>query len=137
MCTKAITRVATVLLVVGACLGGCDTAPARIKPDPVLDYPQKVALEGLDKAVVAARPIVTPSTADRPMQVSVPLRSIVDGRALNVQYKFEFFDQNGRPLRTNLGWRFQKLEPRVQVFLEGNALETKAVDWRLQVRPAR
>ena len=55
----------------------------------------------------------------------------------NVQFRYEYFDRHGRPLESNQGWRFQRVDALAQVFLDGNALETTAWDWRLHVRPAR
>ena len=126
-------------LAAAACLAGCSTAPHVIKTDelPLESYPQMVVAEGLHRGIVATRPIVTASTDEKPMRVTVPTRSIHDSKPLHVQYKFEFFDKDMRPLRSNLGWKFITLAPRIQVFLEGNALETSAADWRLQVRPAK
>ena len=120
-------------------LSGCSTDPPGMRSDEfaIADYPRLVAVEGLDKAVVASKPIVTPGTDDKPMRVTVPVRSLHLGGPLNVQYRFRFMGADGRPLASNVGWRFVRLEPKVQVFLDGNALETSAADWRLEVRPAR
>jgi len=131
--------IAGVFCIVMGVLAGCTKPPAAMRQDRLEaeDYPQKVALEGLHRAVVVGDPIVTPSTADIPMRVTVPVRSVHSGAALNVQYRFEFFGPDKRPLRSNLGWKFISLEPRVQMFLEGNAMEAAAADWRLILRPAR
>jgi len=123
----------------GTALTACDTvkAPATLRTDPLGGaYPQNVALEGLHKYVVVEQPIVDPPTENRPLNVTVPLRSIIDGQ-VRIQYRFEFLDRRGRPLKSSSGFKYAAIEPRTQVFLQSNALDTNAVDWRLLVRPAR
>lgn len=122
---------------------GCQTdltkAPASGRMDmlQLKDYPQIAVQPTLDEALVFATAVVDPSTADRPMHVRVPVRSIHDTGGLNIQYRFEFLDNRNLSLRTNSGWRFLHLTPRIQTDLEGAALETKASDWRLEVRAAK
>ena len=41
------------------------------------------------------------------------------------------------PLNENPDWRFLKLPSRNQRFLSGFAREQSAVDWRLEIRPAK
>ena len=112
-------------------------APHAMRTDPLgAAYPQHVAMEGLHKALVVDRPIVDPSTETRPMQVTVPVRSVVE-EPIHVQYRFEFRDDRGRPLRSNTGWRFATIAPRTRAYFESNALETAASDWGLTIQPAR
>ncbi len=119
--------------------GGCDTvkAPAAVRPDPLpaRAYPKQVAIHGLAQGLASGKPTVTGPTEGEPLRVSVPLRSTAD-KPLNVQYQFRFFDKNGRPTHQS-GWRFLNIPPRVKRVVEANAMDTKAVDWRLEVRPAR
>lgn len=137
-------RASCVILTVGLMLGGCAAkdplmAPAQPRNDPLpaSAYPQLVTLEGLDEGLGFWPPIVEPSTPERPMDVTVPVRSMVD-YPLNVQYRFEFLDDLGRPLRSNIdGWGFIHMEPRLRVVLRGNAIGDDARDWRLYLRPAR
>lgn len=123
----------------------CDEVKAPHGPGvdllPASQYP-KIAAEGkpLSRALRFGAPVVTPSTPSKPMQVTVPIRSLDDEKALNVQYRFEFFDAAGRPLGDDGGrgnWRYVRLDPRIQVFLSDAALDTAAVDWRLTLQPAR
>lgn len=132
--------VATVLFSLLAA-GGCtnEGPPAAGRGDQLAPgaYPQIVALEKLDNVLRFSRPIVDPSEDGRPMRVSVPVRNL-DRRELNVQYRFEFQDNAGRPLRTNTGWAYKRLAGRgVETMLEANSLEDTAADWRLEIRPAR
>jgi hypothetical protein len=57
---------------------------------------------------------------------------------MRVQYRYLFMDAQGRPVERNeVGWKYQVLPPGVERFLEGNALDTTAVNWRLEIRPAQ
>ncbi len=129
----------TCVSVIGLFLAvGCDTvkAPGAAEPDPLpaSAYPQIAALGGLDGYLAYDKPVVN-RPADRPMNVSVPIRLKSDA-GLKTQYRFIFFDQNGRPLEPDPTWQFTFLPARAQAFLEGSALDTDAVDWRLEVRPS-
>jgi uncharacterized protein YcfL len=120
-------------------LVSCDTAKAppagRVDQLPPGQYPRNVVLEDFQKELVFGPAVVDPTTEDRPMRVTQPVRN-VSGRVLNIQYQFQFFDAQGRPLKTNQGWKFLNLSERDEHFLEGAALDTDAADWRLVVRPA-
>ncbi len=56
---------------------------------------------------------------------------------MNAQYRFIFLDANGVSVGEPMDWRFMVLPPRLQVFMEGVATDSRAVDWRLEVRPAK
>jgi hypothetical protein len=142
--TRTITRtmlLCSCLLVSGLVMG-CQQdnvqAPQAIRNDPLAGgYPQNVVLNGLEDGVVIGKPVVEAATDAKPMRVTVPLRSVVDG-TLRTQYQFIFLDDKGRPVRSHReNWHYQVLSDHAQVFLEGAALETDAVDWRLEVRPAQ
>lgn len=131
-----------IIILVGLSAVGCNDpvkAPAAGPIDllPPSAYPQIVASEGLDAALRFGPAIVDPSNDARAMLVTVPVRSIEDDYPIMIQYRFEFFDANRRPLRSNQSWAFKRLEPRVGYYLEANALERAAANWRLTVRSAR
>jgi hypothetical protein len=129
-------------LVLGSMIAGvgCNEGPppaGRADKVAVEQYPQIVAVENLDKALRFNAPVVEPSSPGRPMSVVVPVRN-TNRRDLNVQYKFTFEDDAGRPLRTNTGWKFATLAGGgVGTTMESNSLEDTAADWRLEIRPAR
>lgn len=135
-----LTLCAFVLLpaICGGCRNDPNVGPPGVRGDPLPEgaYPKNVAIEGLGEGIVAGRGIVQPGTADTPLRVTVPVRSI-SSKPLNVQYRFEFFDAQGRTLRSSPGWHFVHIDPRTEVQLDAAALETSAVDWRLTLRPAR
>ena len=132
------TLVRAMLLATPILLGACDPvkAPGAAKADPLPSaaYPQIVAAEGLSGYIAYDAPKVS---ATKPMEVTVPVRALTDNQDLNIQYRFSFFDENGVPLNDNPDWRFLKLPSRNQRFLSGFAREQSAVDWRLEIRPAK
>ncbi len=120
-------------------LAACSKAPYAGEPDPVPrgQYPNvTVEDDRLADALVFSAPVVDRGDATRPMSVSQPGRNTSD-RTVHVQYRFEFFEASGKPLRTNLGWRFLTMPKRTEMFFQGSAMETNATDWRLIVRPAQ
>lgn len=127
-------------LIMSSAVTGCVKAPFTGKADavPIDNYPRIVASRETYKNLRFSAGIVEAGTLDRPMRVSVPVRSTFERSNLNVQYRFEFLDGAGRPMRRsgNAEWRYKALPPRNQVFLDGNALDTGASDWRLEVRLA-
>lgn len=104
---------------------------------PADQYPHIVAIEGLARELRFGQPIVDPPTEQRPLRVIVHTRSTTARTGINIQYRFEWVDEAGRPVEPDTGWQFVHLEPRVLTPLPGSALNRKAVDWRLVVRPAR
>ncbi|MBL0928373.1 MAG: DUF1425 domain-containing protein [Phycisphaerales bacterium] len=126
---------------VGSVLSGCDTvkAPPAGRADTIKmeQYPGIVAQDGLNQWLGFNEPVFETGTPDRPARVTVPTRSLADV-GMNVQYRFLWFDDKGRPVRTQQeGWRFINIQPRAQVMLDSNALETAAKSWRLELRSAR
>ena len=127
--------VALLLLGLGSCQQDRIKAPYRGQLDlmPLVDYPQIAVQGGLHEALWFGQPDVDLATDVSPMSVRVPVRSIHDRYGLNIQYRFDFYDQNMRPL-SNAGWRFTHLRPRVGETLEANALHINATKFRLEVR---
>lgn len=145
--TSAATRTRTALLAAASLAAvlaaGCKTdtvkAPGSAGVDqlPSDQYPKVEATGGLSPYIVISGANVTDGTPTRPMSVVSAVRSTWDKDVLNVQYRYFFFDERNTPLDTDPDWRFVKLPPRSQVYLEGSALDTNARDWRLQIRPAQ
>lgn len=122
---------------------GCQTdtvkAPGSAGVDqlPPDQYPKVEAAGGLSPYLVISGANVTPGTDTKPMSVISAVRSTWDKDVLSIQYRYFFFDERNTPLDTDPAWRFVKLPPRSQVFMEGRAMDTNAKDWRLQIRPAQ
>lgn len=100
------------------------------------NYPKLVIEEPALAKVMAVTParVVVDRPADRPMSVTVPVRSIADN-TMRVQYRYIWFDDKGREVRTG-EWRREVFAPRVERQLQGAAVDMKSTDWRLEVRSA-
>ena len=127
--------------VLAASLIGCDSVKAphggHVDQLPSGQYPH-IVLESpnLQKGIVFGQAVVDPGTDQKPMRITQSARNTA-GYPINVQYRFEFLDSVGRPLKSNVGWRFMNMPSRQEVFFEGPAMDTTAADWRLIVRSAR
>ena len=117
-------------------LSGCvtDYQPGGATLEDGANYPQVVIIGNLGGGVRKHQPQVTPSEDGSPMAVTVPLRLMAD-KSREVQYRFMFFDAVGRPLGPEMDWRWQVMPARALIYLQGTALDERAVDWRLEVRP--
>lgn len=137
--TKSVyfALIAGFLVVLTGCANEGPPPAGRADQVSPQDYPQIVPQGGLARVLRFGRPIVDGAEPGRPMLVSVPVRNL-DRRELNVQYRFEYLDRAGRPLRTNTGWAYKTLTGRgVETTLESNSQSDEAADWRLEIRPAR
>ncbi len=112
-------------------------APGAGMPDPLHadEYPQIVVTDQIADYMGFHKPIVEVQPG-KPMSVVVPARLIND-YAINVQYRFIFFDSAGRPIEPGMGFQYLRMPGRVQQFMRGAAMDTNAVDWRLEIRSAR
>jgi uncharacterized protein YcfL len=126
------------VLTLALALTGCHKPPHAGQADSVLreNYP-RISVENSDLADhLVFSPANVQSGPEQPLSVVVPVRLESFSEA-SVQYRFEFYTRDGRPMRNPMVWRYIKLAPRTQFSLEGAALDTNATDWRLIVRPAR
>lgn len=121
-------------------IAGCNDpvkAPYGGKQDPLPagQYP-KITVEGpLQPFLAFENPKVSRDSGV--LKVVTPVRLQSDGQESNVQFRYIFLDAGGMPMRAQPDWRYVRLPSRQQVFLEGNALDAGASDWRLEVRPSR
>lgn len=132
---------ATFVLAAASLLMACQhdpvKAPGAGMPDPLFadEYPQIVVTDQIADYMGFHRPVVDVQPG-KPMSVVVPARLIND-YAINVQYRFIFMDSAGRPIEPVMGFTYMRMPGRVQQFMRGAALDTNAVDWRLEIRSAR
>ncbi len=133
-------RLAVVMTLMTTVLGACTTStrPPGAQADevPLANYPRVVVLDGLQPFIAISEPAVTKSP-DQPLRVSVPVRAVTQHEELNVQYRFIFFDETGRVVEPEMVWRYERLASKAQRFFEAGALDQRATDWRLEIRPAR
>lgn len=121
-----------------ACQKDTSYAPGSAVADPILreNYPKVEALDGLAGYIAVSGVNVVPATSGTPLSVTCGVRALSD-TALAVQYRFFFLDATGNPMNVDPDWQYMSLGPRTLLYMQGNALDTRAVDWRLQIRPAR
>lgn len=134
--------VGSLLMIVG--VAGCnDPVKAPFTPGadqlPRNQYPKVTVEPALSRWLVISEPIVAPAPNGGPITVNVPLRltSTTPDQFARIQYRYIFLDASGVPLRTQSDWKYMRLEPRNQVFLQGNAIDTTAADWRLEIQSGR
>lgn len=139
MKAKALVLTMAMLGVMITTVGCNNSAPYAIELDTVTReaYPRQVVLdESLHDYIVAQRTVITPSEPGRPMQVSAALRNISDG-PIKVQYKIDFYDERGRLLEGASGWQNAYMAPKARVIMEANSISDRAMDWSMEIRPAR
>ena len=120
-------------------LPACHTTepPPAGRSDPSVDrYPQIAVIEGLDRVLLVGR-VVEDRAEGKPLSVTVPVRSTRTNDQTHISYRFEFLDAAGRPLDQQMSWKYQMLPAQAQVFLEANAIDDNADDWRLIIQNAR
>lgn len=119
---------------------GCTYSPYEGRHDrlDVEEYPRIVASRDTYRNLFFGPATIDPGTDAQPMRVTVPVRSRFRRSDLRIQYRFEWLDSAGRPMgrSADAEWSYKALPPRNQVFLDGNALDRGAKDWRLEVRLA-
>jgi hypothetical protein len=136
-------RFATVLVpsflsIAVAVLAACraDPYPGAVDRWSGTNYPNINVLEGMKDDVQFDVPSVIPSSAERPLSVSVATRNATS-RDLSIQYRYTFLDKYDREVMPDSGWRFVTIGSSTQARLMGSAIDNTAVSWRLDVRPAR
>lgn len=131
------------LIVAAAFLAACeaDRSPAPGMGDPYpapMNDPQITVIAPELRNWLVFQPAIVTDRAnpDRPMQVEVPVRNTAENTYL-IDYRFLFYDINGRELKPTMGWRMQELYPKQVVRINAGALHTDAVDYRLEIKWAR
>ncbi len=122
---------------------GCSTNTLKGPPGrrivllPVAGNRQIIASENLHDWIVFSPASVTSAGRAQIASVSVPVRSVWQESGLNLQYRFVFSDSRGKPMRTEPGYRFIRLQPHTQNYLEGDPLDRGAMGWQLEIHAAR
>lgn len=119
-------------------LTGCKTSDPRPyagRADPVaapdnnprivMSHPELMQSLGFDSPIVVRQ--------DDLLTVAVPTRSLGDERYI-LDYRFTWYDANGMEIRPAMGWREVVLEPKGQKRLQANALDKRAVEWKIELR---
>jgi hypothetical protein len=131
------------VLVATTLLAGCQQAPDVTPP---FGYPDPVGAGANDPQIQVLssdlRPWLgfqTPTVIRRdgaPLEIQVPVRNLANEQYLT-EYRFVFFDANRQVVQPEMGWVMQPLVAKQTEYLRANALDTQAVDWKLEVRWSR
>src|SRR5581483_5679763 len=110
---------------------------SEMDPLPPSEYGRIQVIDNLKPWLFFGQPVVDGSDDRQALRVEQPVRNKAD-YALNVQYRFEYFDQQRKMLTpADTGWKFLTLEPRLDYRMTGVSPDKEAAEWRLVVRPAR
>jgi len=134
-----MTRPLALLVLAAFAVSGCnnqrDTDPFVGQQDPVAspaNNPRIVTSSsdlmrslGFDQPIVVRR--------DDLLTVSVPTRNLSNERYV-LDYRFVWYDNDGMELRPAMGWREVVIEPRDQKRIAANAIDSRAVEWKVQLR---
>lgn len=127
----------TALAFVAACATSPDPSPGMPDPFPAPGNNPKISVldpnlqRGIGFQTVTEIP---PGAA--PLTIQVPVRNLSNYEYI-IDYRFLFQDASGLQLEPVMSWRSVTLLPKQVQVLRANALDTRAVDWRLEVKWAR
>lgn len=129
-----LTRVAaSVLALLGA---GCQQ-PRPVTPEadqiPLSEYPNVTLIRIRSDELAAERPIVTPATGRKPMQVTVSIRSLCEYPVF-AEYRYVFYDDAMVAVTMSPTWREVVFGPLQRQILTANSISEKATNWSLEVR---
>jgi uncharacterized protein YcfL len=134
--TVLATAVAGLLL---PAIGGChstDTVPSPGVGDPYPppgNDPQISVVSPELRPWLGFQPAVIVKDEHHPMAVEIPVRNSTYNKYL-VEYRYLFYDNAGLEIEPQMGWTMADLEPKQIVRLKGKALDTRAENYRLEVR---
>ncbi len=132
---------AIVLSLSALTLVACDKtkAPYGAEPDAVTrsTYPSVTVDGSLSDTTAVDYPAIVydQPTPDRPMSVTVPMRSRADYDQV-IMYQYRWFDAQGRQVGQS-EWRREVLPARRNAMLKANALNSSATAWLLDVQRGR
>lgn len=129
------------LLVCLAMVPGCQTdiSPSGGMGDPYpapLNDPQITILAPELRPWLGFHPAIIENDGVKPMHVQIPVRNLTD-RDYLIDYRVLFYDVNGVQLDPVMGWKMEALRPKQTVRLDGRALDTQAVNYRIEIKWAR
>jgi uncharacterized protein YcfL len=124
-----------------ALIAGCANNPPPYREGRAERYaPPQVQISGIDaEDLKQSTAIDRPQTYRDPanlLYVTVPIRNTSD-QVLHVQYRYNFLDEQGRPLPANMAWNKKTLEPGSTERVTFNSTSAKAADFQVELRYAR
>jgi uncharacterized protein YcfL len=102
--------------------------------------PPQVQITGVDaydlqRSTVIDRPSTYRDAANL-LFVTVPVRNTSD-QILHVQYRYNFVDDQGRPMPENIAWNRKTLEPGSTERITFNSTSPRAADFQMDLRYSR
>ena len=122
-------------------LAGCAQDPPAYREGRAERYaPPQVQITGLNaedlqRSTVIDRPSTYRDAANL-LFVTIPIRNISD-QILHVQYRYNFLDDQGRPLPENIAWNRKTLEPGATERITFNSTTPRAADFQMDLRYSR
>ena len=119
-------------------LAGCtaDMSPSPGLADPVpspYHDPQVTVIHPEIREWVRFHPALISARDGQPMEVEIPARNTTD-RLYIIQYRYVFYDREGRTLEPEMSWHRAALRPKTTVHLEGTSMTANAVRFKLEVK---
>jgi len=129
----ATTLMAGVVGVIGVagCAGPTPPPGAMVDMVALNNYPQITVMDNLQPWLVVNR--VQPQEVDGLLNIDVDMRW-TGTRYVYLEYRFIFFDEQGRALNTDPAWRTGQAAPGTVEYLQGRANNEAADTWRLEIR---
>lgn len=130
-----------VLMALLGLLAGCVQDPPPYREGQAERYaPPQVQITGLNaedlqRSTVIDRPSTYRDAANL-LFVTVPMRNISE-QVLHVQYRYNFLDDQGRPLPENIAWNRKTLEPGATERITFNSTTPRAADFQMDLRYSR
>lgn len=140
--TSPASRSPSKLTHVAACLPLLALTACRSDPRPYSGRADPVAAPENNPRILLSQPSLMKSLGfdapivSRPdglLTVAVPTRSLGEERYI-LDYRFVWYDAEGYEVRPAMSWKEIVLEPKEQRRLQANALDTKAQDWKIEIR---
>ena len=125
----------------GLLAGGCASDVAPYREGRAERYaPPQVQISGLNaedlrQSTAIDRPSTSRDAANL-LFVTVPIRNTSD-QVLHIQYRYNFLDDQGRPMPENIAWNRKTLEPGSTERITFNSTSARAADFQLDLRYSR
>lgn len=117
-------------------LAGCAKQRAPIEPkEDIHPWPQIMLSDrDLARRLVVRQPVIERDAAGL-LYVTVPVRTTTE-RQLTIEYRSTFYDRNHTPIFQST-WFPKTMTPFTQDTLQVNSSSNRAVDFQIDIRPAK
>jgi len=133
---RTIMLAGVVAIILPTLVGCKSTDPVVPGEDTVNPYPNVVLDPKLEDKLVSSEPTIRMPTQTEPLRISVPVRSITQ-HPLNLQYRVIYFGDFGKQTNDYPVWKDFRVMGRTRYVISDNAIDLDAVDWNIEIRPAR